>query len=155
MKKTDGKLIVGLTVFLLGMAGAAGAQKGPNIPEMKPGKYDYSMEMNNPAIPFKMPAMKFSHCVASKDLEEGRAFQTQRDAGVECNYSNMKSTPGAFQFNAMCKMKGGMTMDAVYDGKIVGGTITINVKQKMVGGDMPDAMRNSTTKMVMTRVGDC
>lgn len=142
-------------VFTLAAAGLAHAQKGPNIKEMKPGKYAYSLEMNNPALPFKMPAMNFNQCVTAKDLDEGRAFQSQKDAGVDCNYSNVKASPGSFQFTATCKMKGDMGMEADYDGKISGDTVTMNVKQKMTGGNMPDNMRNSTMKMVMTRQGDC
>lgn len=139
----------------LSIVGTAHAQKGPNIKEMKPGKYAYNIEMNNPALPFKMPAMNFSQCVTAKDMDEGRAFQSQKDAGVDCTYSNVKASPGSFGFTATCKMKGDMGMVADYDGKVAGNTVTMNVKQKMTGGDMPDAMRNSTMKMVMTRQGDC
>lgn len=152
MKKTISFLIAGLT---LGTGGVTHAQKGPQVPDMKPGKYAYNIEMNNPALPFKMPAINFSQCVTAKDLDEGRAFQSQKDAGVDCTYSNSKSSPGAFQFSAACKMKGGMTMEADYDGKVAGNTVTMNVKQKMTGGEIPDAMRNSTMKMVMTREGNC
>ena len=131
------------------------AQKGPNIKEMKPGKYSYTMEMNNPGLPMKMPPMTFTQCVTAKDMDEGRAFQSQKDAGVDCTYSNVKASPGSFQFTAMCKMQGGMAMEADYDGKVAGNVVTMNVKQKMTGGQMPDNMRNSTMKMVMTRQGDC
>ena len=106
-------------------------------------------------LPVKMPAMTFTQCVTAKDMDEGRAFQSQKDAGVDCTYSNVKASPGSFSFSATCKMKDGMGMEADYDGKIAGDTVTMNVKQKMVGGDIPDAMRNSTMKMVMTRQGDC
>ncbi len=139
----------------LSVTGLAHAQKGPNIKEMKPGKYSYAMEINNPALPFKMPTQNFTQCVAAKDLDEGRAFQSQKDAGVDCTYSNVKASPGSFSFTAVCKMKGDMGMEADYDGKIAGDTVTMNVKQKMTGGQIPDAMRNSTMKMVMTRLGDC
>lgn len=155
MKNANPVHIAGLMLLLLATVGAAHAQSVPKIGEMKPGKYDYSVEVNNPAIPFKMPAMKFSQCVTSKDLDEGRAFQAQKDAGIDCTYSNIKTSPGAFQFSAICKMKGGMTMHNDYDGKIAGNIVTMNVKQKMTGGEMPEEMRNSTSKMVMTRQGDC
>ncbi|MBL8520771.1 MAG: DUF3617 family protein [Betaproteobacteria bacterium] len=143
------------TGVALSLSGLAHAQKGPNIKEMKPGKYAYTIEMNNPALPFKMPAMNFQQCVSAKDMDEGKAFQSQKDAGVDCTYTNVKASPGSFAFLATCKMKGGMTMEADYDGKIAGDTVTMNVKQKMTGGDIPDQMRNSTMKMVMTRQGDC
>jgi hypothetical protein len=147
--------LVSLGVALCIAAGFAHAQKGPNIKEMRPGKYSYVMEMNNPAIPFKMPPINFSQCVTAKDLDEGKAFQNQKDAGVDCTYSNVKSSSGSFSFNASCKMKGGMTMDADYEGKIAGDVTTMNVKQKMTGEGIPEQMRNSTMKMVMTRQGDC
>ena len=152
MKTTALILGTGLTLALSGMAQA---QKGPNIKEMKPGKYSYNLEMNNPALPVKMPPVNFSQCVTAKDMDEGRAFQSQKDAGVDCNYSNVKASPGSFSFSATCKIKGDMGMQADYDGKIAGDTVTMNVKQKMTGGQIPDNMRNSTMKMVMTRQGDC
>jgi Protein of unknown function (DUF3617) len=152
MKRTALLIATGLA---LSATGLAHAQKGPNIKEMKPGKYSYNMEMNNPALPFKMPAMTFSQCVTAKDMDEGNAFQSQKDAGMDCTYTNVKASPGSFAFQTTCKMKGGMTMEADYDGKIAGDVVTMNVKQKMTGGDMPDNMRNSTMKMVMTRQGDC
>ena len=152
MKTTALILGTGLTLALSGMAHA---QKGPNIKEMKPGKYSSNMEMNNPGLPVKMPPMNFTQCITAKDMDEGRAFQSQKDAGVDCNYSNVKASPGSFSFTATCKMKSDMGMQADYDGKIAGDTVTMNVKQKMTGGQIPDNMRNSTMKMVMTRQGDC
>ena len=152
MKKTSLLIAAGLAVSVSGLAHA---QKGPNIKEMKPGKYQYNIEVNNPAIPFKMPAMNYQHCVTAKDMDEGKAFQSQKDAGVDCTYSNVKASPGSFAFTATCKMKGDMGMVADYDGKIAGDVVTMNVKQKMTGGEIPDAMRNTTMKMVMTRQGDC
>lgn len=152
MKNTTLMIAAGLA---LSVSNLAHAQKGPNIKEMKPGKYSYSIEVNNPALPFKMPAMNFQQCVTSKDMDEGRAFQSQKDAGVDCTYTNVKASPGSFGFTATCKMKGDMGMVADYDGKIAGDVVTMNVKQKMTGGEIPDNMRNSTMKMVMTRQGDC
>ena len=61
-------------ILTMCVAGTAQAQTGPNVKEMKPGKYDYKIEVNNPALPFKLPAMTFSQCVTAKDLDEGRAI---------------------------------------------------------------------------------
>ena len=144
-----------IAAMSLCLVGAAQGQAGPNVKEMKPGKYDYQIEVNNPALPFKLPAMTFSQCVSAKDLDEGRAFQSQRDAGMDCKYSNVQSSPGRFTFTAVCKMKGDMGMEADYEGTVSGNTVIMNVRQKMTGGGIPDNMRNSTTKMTMTRQGDC
>ncbi|MBH9554324.1 DUF3617 domain-containing protein [Inhella gelatinilytica] len=149
-----------LTRFLLvsGVLGAGvGLAQAQNLPkfDMKPGKYSYVMESHNPAVPFKMPPMSFTQCVTAKDIDEGRALRTQKDAGVDCQYTNAKSGGGRFSYTATCKIPGDMTMVADYDGKVTGGTITLDVKQKMQGGSMPDNMRSSTMTMVMTRQGDC
>jgi hypothetical protein len=152
MKPVVSLIGLGLT---LACAWPASAQQGPRIKEMKPGKYAYSIDMQNPGMPMKMPPMSFSQCVTPKDMDEGRAFQAQKDAGVNCTYSNANSSAGHFQFSASCKMQGGMSMEADYDGTVAGDVITMQVKQKMQGGQIPDNMRNSTMKMVMTRQGDC
>jgi hypothetical protein len=127
----------------------------PSIKEMQPGKYNYTIEMSNPGMPVKMPPMNFQHCVTAKDMIDGRAFQAQRDAGVDCTYSDIKQTAGRVQFKAVCSIKGGMTMKADYDMQHSGDTITGNIKQEMTGGSMPPEMRKSTTKMLMKRIGDC
>jgi hypothetical protein len=136
-------------------ASAVHAQQMPQIKEMKPGKYSYSIETFNPGMPIKMPALNFQHCVTAKDMEEGRAFQAQRDAGVDCKYSDIKQSASRVQFKAVCNVKGGMTMKGDYDMQHSGDTITGNIRQEMSGGGMPPEMSKSTTKMVMKRTGDC
>lgn len=133
----------------------AHAQQMPMIKEMRPGKYNYTIEMSNPGMPVKMPPMNFQHCLTAKDMIDGRAFQAQRDAGVDCKYSDIKQAAGRVQFKAVCSIKGGMTTKADYDMQHSGDTITGNIRQEMTGGGMPPEMSKSTTKMVMKRMGDC
>lgn len=152
MKPTVSLIGLGLT---LACVWPAHAQQGPRIKEMKPGKYAYNIEMHNPGVPIKMPPMAFTQCVTLKDMDEGRAFQAQKDAGADCSYSNVNSSAGRFQFSAACKMQGGISMEADYDGTVAGDVVTLHIKQKMLGGPIPDNMRHSTMKMVMTRQGDC
>jgi hypothetical protein len=151
------KIIFSLVFMAIGatLTAPAFAQKGPQIKDMKPGRYAYNIEMHNPGFPMKMPGMQFTQCVTAKDMDDGKAFQAQKDAGVDCAYSNVSSNPGRFQFSAVCKVPGGMSMEADYTGIVSGDLVTMDIKQKMTGGNMPDNMRHSTMKMVMNRQGDC
>ncbi len=133
----------------------AGAQTTPQIKEMKPGKYDYVIETNNPGLPIKIPAMNMSKCVTAKDIESGSGLQAQKDAGVNCTYSDIKSSAGQYAFKAVCQMKSGMSTIGDYDVKASDKVITMNVKQQITGGKIPPEMANSTVKITMTRSGDC
>lgn len=146
--------IIGLGL-VFACAWPASAQQMPRIKEIKPGQYAYDIDAQNPGVPFKIPPMRFTQCVTAKDLDEGRAFQAQRDAGMNCTYSNVTNRAGRFTFHASCKMQDGSVMEADYDGRVAGDVVTINVKQKTLGGQMPDFMRKTNMKMVMTRQGDC
>lgn len=144
-----------LATALLLLAGGAQAQKGPAIPEMKPGRYGYVMEMTNPGMPMKMPPTAFEQCVTAKDVAEGKAFQAQKDAGMDCSYRDVKTSPGSFSFKSSCTMKDGMSSQGDFAGTIAGNVTTINIQQKLSGGQIPDSMRNSSIRIVMTRKGEC
>jgi hypothetical protein len=127
----------------------------PEIKEMTPGKYSYTIEVESPGMPMKMAPQKMDQCVTKEDIKGGKGLQAQKQAGVDCTYSNVKSSSPKYSFSAQCKMQGGMQMDADYDVTAAPGNITIVTKTKMKGGNIPPAMANSKTTMNMKRIGDC
>jgi hypothetical protein len=136
-------------------AASAFADTPPVIKEMKPGKYKYVVETNNPGMPIKMPATTISQCITAKDLQEGKGLQAQKDAGVKCEFSDVKSGAGQYSFKSVCEMQGGIKMQNEYDVKASDKAIILNMKSTMKGANIPPAMANTTTKMTATREGDC
>lgn len=132
------------------------AQSPPKVKEMRPGMFSYTVETEMKGIPFKVPPTTFTHCVTAKDLDEGRALQGQKDAGMECKYTDIKTTGGRYQFTATCTMKDGMKMRTENDMTVVAPDhFTMSVKSEISGGNMPPGMGNSSSKMTMKRTGDC
>lgn len=142
-------------VLALVCAWPASAQQMPRIKDIKPGQYAYVIDAHLPGVPFKIPPMRCVLCVTAKDLDEGRALQAQRDAGMDCTYSNVTKKAGRFPFHASCKMLDGSITEADYEGHIAGDVVTNKVNLKTLGGEMPDFMRETNMKMVITRQGDC
>jgi hypothetical protein len=133
----------------------ANANGMPKIKEIKPGEYSYVMDMENPGLPMKMPQQTFKQCITQKDLDEGKGMQAQKQAGIDCTYSDVKNSGNNYKFKAACKMQGGMKMNADYD-VIAGSTETkVVTNTVMEGANIPPAMAKSKTTMVMKRVGDC
>jgi hypothetical protein len=141
---------------LASIATLAFAQSPPKIKEMRAGQYSYTVETEMKGIPFKVPPTTFTHCVTAADLEEGRALQSQKDAGMECKYTDIKTSGSRYQFTATCAMKDGMKMRTENELNVVSGDqFQMNVKSEISGANMPPGMGNSNTKMTMKRLGDC
>jgi hypothetical protein len=136
-------------------SGALLANKPPQIKEMKPGQYSYTIETEMKGVPFKIPPTTFQHCVTKADIEEGKAMKSQKDAGMECKYEDVKSSGGRYQFTANCSMKDGMKMRTVYDMTAAGDTVVANIKSQMSGPNIPPNMGENSSKMTMKRTGDC
>ena len=127
----------------------------PRIAEMKPGRYSYNIVTEMPGLPIKPPPVNFEQCVTAKDVDEGKALQAQRDAGMTCKYSDMKSRAGSYSYKASCNTKDGMNMDMTADITASGDTSLMNNVVKMSGKNIPPNMGTSKSKMTMRRLGDC
>lgn len=142
------------TACLLLFTAVAHAQV-PRITEMKPGKYSYHIVTEMPGLPIKPPPVNFEQCVTAKDVNEGKALQAQRDAGMTCKYSDVKSGGGKYSFKAICNHKDGMTMEMTSDMTVSGDTFVMNNTNKMSGKGIPKEMGLSKSRMTMKRLGDC
>ena len=60
--------------FVLALAIPAVAADNP----VKPGKWQWSMQMDIPGMPFKMPPIKMTHCVTEEDAKSAIP-QNQKD----------------------------------------------------------------------------
>lgn len=96
---------------------------------IKPGKWETSMKMEIPNMPFQMPAVKFTTCITPEQAENPeQAVPKGTDGGKKnssCKIENMKIDGGKVSYDMNCpkeKMTGKMEMeytDSAYSGKMI------------------------------------
>jgi hypothetical protein len=84
----------------------AGCLLGAALPTLaadglRPGQYDYMVNMEMPGMPFAMPAMTMQHCLTQADLDTGRQYQGQPNQ--DCEVKNLKQSPGKASMDLVCK----------------------------------------------------
>ena len=91
----------------------ADAMKG----KMKPGLYNYKMEMDMGQVP-GMPAgmgkqtMNMQHCVTQKDIEQGQVGKGRDGKGPSnCEMQDFKMSGNTATYRMVCKGEGAMTAD--------------------------------------------
>ena len=136
-------LILASAVAMAFAASASIAQSNPFSAmkgKIKPGMYDYKMEMDMgqvPGMPAGMGKQSFSnqHCVTAEDVEKGGAFNKGRDgkAAQNCEVKDFKMSGNTATYKMVCKGQHAMEADSV---------ITF----------VPDGYKG-TTKMAMIREG--
>lgn len=91
----------------------ADAMKG----KMKPGLYNYKMEMDMGQVP-GMPAgmgkqtMNMQHCVTPKDIEQGQVGKGRDSKGPSnCEMQDFKMSGNTATYRMVCKGEGAMTAD--------------------------------------------
>ena len=68
-----------------------------------PGKWSYNTRTEIPGMG-SIP-MSFEQCVTQKDIDEGRNLNSQKEAGMDCKYQDVKVTGNRYQFTAVCTGK--------------------------------------------------
>ena len=136
-------LILASAVAMAFAASASIAQSNPFSAmkgKIKPGMYDYKMEMDMgqvPGMPAGMGKRSFAHqkCVTEADMEKGTAFDKGRDgkSPADCEVKDFKMSGNSATYKMVCKGQHAMEADSM---------ITF----------VPDGYKG-TTKMVMSREG--
>lgn len=84
--------------------------------KMKPGLYDYKIEMDMGAVP-GMPAgmgkhtMNVQHCLTAKDIADGQLQRKDPNNKVDCQIQNMKMSGSSASYRMVCKGEMAMTSD--------------------------------------------
>ncbi len=142
-----------LTLFCFAAAALA-ASASAQLPKFdtQPGKWSYATRSEIPGIG-SIP-MSFDQCVTQKDIDEGKNLSAQKDAGVDCKYSDVKVTGNRYQFVATCKMKD-VAEPSVMTYDMTATATQIDSKMVMTGG----TTKAMGGKMLMTmnakRLGGC
>jgi hypothetical protein len=132
------------------LTGSAFAQ----LPKLnsEPGKWSYSTRMEIPGMG-SIP-MSFEQCVTQKDVDEGRNLAAQKDAGMDCKYSDLKSTGNRYQFTATCTGKNlPEPMVMTYD--MTATPTQFDSKMTMTGGNTKAMGGKMNMSMSAKRLGGC
>jgi hypothetical protein len=117
-----------------------------------PGKWSYNTRteiLGMGSIP-----MSFEQCVTQKDIDEGRNLSAQKEAGMDCKYSDLKQTGNRYQFKATCTgndLPEPMVMN--YD--MTASATTMDSKMTMTGGNTKAMGGKMNMSMSAKRLGGC
>ena len=131
-------------------AGTAFAQ----LPKLnsEPGQWSYSTRTEIPGMG-SIP-MSFEQCVTQKDVDEGRNLAAQKDAGMDCKYSDLKATGNRYQFTATCTGKNlPEPMVMTYD--MTATSTQFDSKMTMTGGNTKAMGGKMNMTMSAKRLGGC
>lgn len=118
----------------------------------EPGKWSYSTRTEIPGMG-SIP-MSFEQCVTQKDVDEGRNLAAQKDAGMDCKYSDLKHTGNRYQFTATCTGKNlPEPMVMTYD--MTATSTQFDSKMTMTGGNTKAMGGKMNMTMSAKRLGGC
>jgi Protein of unknown function (DUF3617) len=135
---------------LLAISHAAHAQL-PKF-DTSPGKWSYNTRTEIPGMG-SIP-MSFEQCVTQKDIDEGRNLSAQKDAGIDCKYSNPKVTGNRYVFTATCTGKD-MAEPMVMNYDMTATATQIDTKMVMTGGNTKAMGGKMNMSMNAKRLGGC
>jgi hypothetical protein len=83
---------------------------------IKPGLYEYKMEMDMGAIPGApkgMPkqAMTVQHCLTEKDIQDGQLGRKDPNSKTDCKITDMKMSGNTARYKFVCTGEMSMTSD--------------------------------------------
>jgi len=134
----------------LSAAGIASAQM-PKL-DTTPGKWSYSTRTEIPGMG-SIP-MSFEHCVTQKDVDEGRQLAAQKDAGMDCKYSDLKQTGNHYLFTATCTGKN-MPEPMIMTYDMTASATQFESKMTMTGGNTKAMGGKMNMTMSAKRTGGC
>lgn len=147
MKKISVIAIAAVAVCGTAIAGPFDQFKG----KMKPGLYEYKMDMDMPGMPAGMGkhSMTMQHCVTDKDIEGGDFAKRDKQA-KDCEIKDMKVSGNTAHYKTVCTGQNKMTADTTITFKSNG--FVSDMKMTM---DQGGQVMNMSQHMEGTRLGDC
>ncbi len=144
------KRIAVLLIASFSIVNVASAQM-PKL-DTAPGKWSYSTRTEIPGMG-SIP-MSFEHCVTQKDVDEGRQLSAQKDAGMDCKYSDLKQTGNRYQFTAACTSKN-MPEPMIMTYDMTASSTQFDSKMTMTGGNTKAMGGKMNMSMSAKRTGGC
>ena len=109
---------------------------------VKPGKWEMSMQMEMPGMPFKIPPVKVAHCITEEDA---KSAIPQDQKNKDCKLGEYKVDGKTVRWSVDCpKQKMTGKGEITYDGDTMNGSMVMNA-------DGPEIK----TKYSGKRLGNC
>jgi len=151
-------LAIACAAALTTAAGAADNPLSALKGKMKPGLYDYKMEMDMGQMQGMPPGMgkqtmNMQHCVKQEDIESGGFTKGRDGKGMEnCKVDNFKMSGSTASYTMVCKGGPDMTADNVIT--FMGDGYKMDMKMAMAAQQGRPAM-NMTQHMEAKYIGAC
>jgi len=117
-----------------------------------PGKWSYNTRTEIPGMG-SIP-MSFEQCVTQKDIDEGRNLNSQKEAGMDCKYQDVKVTGNRYQFTAVCTGKN-LPEPMVMSYDMTANPNQFDAKMTMTGGNAKAMGGKMNMSMSAKRLGGC
>jgi hypothetical protein len=114
---------------------------------LKPGRYEATVEMELAGSPTKMPPIKDTQCLTAEDLKDLSNFLAGSDEPEQCKISDYRNVGNKVTFNATCAEDGrsySMNVELMFSGESFTGLMKSTDKGKEM-----------TIRTVAKRIGDC
>ena len=145
--KSHAPLVVCRLLALLGVVALTASVVLAQAVNLKPGRYEVSVEMEMANSPTKMPPMKDTQCITAEDLKDFSKLLVDSEERERCKVSDYRAVGNTVSFNATC----------VEDGE----TYRMDAEMVFAGDSFTGMMRSNhkgqamTIKSVAKRIGDC
>jgi hypothetical protein len=117
---------------------------------IKPGLYEYRMEMDMGAIPgapkgMGKQTMSVQHCLTEKDIQDGQLGRKDPNSKVDCKMSDVKVSGNTAHYKFACKGEMQMTSDNTIT-FVPDGYHMVSKMQMNQGGQVMNMTHNSQAK---------
>ncbi len=145
------RLVSAVSVLLAAGAASVTFAQLPKF-DTAPGKWSYNTRTEIPGMG-SIP-MSFEQCVTQKDIDEGRNLNSQKEAGMDCKYQDVKVTGNRYQFTAVCTGKN-LPEPMVMSYDMTANPNQFDAKMTMTGGNAKAMGGKMNMSMSAKRLGGC
>jgi len=144
------KTAIALAAALAATTAFAQADMKAFASRIKPGLYEYRMEMDMGAIPgapkgMGKQTMSVQHCLTEKDIQDGQLGRKDPNSKVDCQIKDMKMSGNTANYKFVCKGEMQMTSDNTIT-FVPDGYHMVSKMQMNHGGQVMNMTHNSQAK---------
>lgn len=98
--------------------------------KMREGKWEVTMDMNIPGMPFAMPAVTHTQCITKKDMEDNKKMLPSAGKSENCDVKDYKVSGNTVTWKTECKDGTKGSGEITYKGDSYTGKMTMETIDK-------------------------